>query len=129
MTTTEPECDGLCVNSSDLGVPGYGIAYPHPGCPLHDPGNVCRCGTPERCLSPTHMTTTWRTLTFSDLRPGDTVKLDEEGPEETVTITNAIESPQNPDIFGWFTYDDQWLQSHRYSDPVLVRFPRPEVEA
>lgn len=31
------KCDGLCVDSADIGVPGYGIVYPHPGCPLHDP--------------------------------------------------------------------------------------------
>lgn len=67
---TEPECDGLCVDSSDIGVPGYGIAYAHPGCPLHDtPGRKCECGTPDRCLSPTHdPAPVWRTLTFGDLR-------------------------------------------------------------
>ena len=47
-------CDGLCIDSADVGVPGYGIAYPHPGCPLHDPDSVCECGQPDRCLSPTH---------------------------------------------------------------------------
>jgi hypothetical protein len=31
-----------------------GVAYPHPGCPLHAPDEVCGCGTPDRCLSPTH---------------------------------------------------------------------------
>jgi hypothetical protein len=30
-----PACDGLCLDSADIGVPGYGIAYAHPGCPLH----------------------------------------------------------------------------------------------
>lgn len=25
------ECDGLCLTSADIGIPGYGIAYPHPG--------------------------------------------------------------------------------------------------
>lgn len=49
-----PECDGLCLTSADMGVPGYGIAYPHPGCPAHDPDEVCQCGQPDRCLSPTH---------------------------------------------------------------------------
>lgn len=52
--SAQPTCDGLCVDSADIGVPGYGIAYPHPGCPLHDPDNVCDCGQPDRCLSPTH---------------------------------------------------------------------------
>lgn len=50
----EPICDGLCIDSADIGVPGYGIAYPHPGCPLHAPGETCQCGQPDRCLSPTH---------------------------------------------------------------------------
>lgn len=50
----EPKCDGLCIDSADIGVPGYGVAYPHPGCPLHAPGEVCECGQPDRCLSPTH---------------------------------------------------------------------------
>lgn len=49
-----PECDGLCVTSADVGVPGYGVAYPHPGCPEHAPDEVCGCGNPDRCLSPTH---------------------------------------------------------------------------
>lgn len=50
MTT----CDGLCVTSADIGIPGDSVAYPHPGCPAHDPGDVCGCGQPDRCLSPTH---------------------------------------------------------------------------
>jgi hypothetical protein len=33
----QPTCDGMCVDSGDIGVPGYVIVYPHPGCPLHDP--------------------------------------------------------------------------------------------
>lgn len=55
------ECDGLCVTSSDIGVPVWddelreiAVAYPHPGCPRHAPDQVCDCDTPERCLSPTH---------------------------------------------------------------------------
>lgn len=53
--TVMPECDGLCVTAADIGV-GYAdqIAYPHPSCPLHDPDEVCECGHPDRCLSPTH---------------------------------------------------------------------------
>lgn len=54
QTSSTAECDGLCIDSADVGVPGYGIAYPHPGCPLHDPDEVCECGAPDRCLSPTH---------------------------------------------------------------------------
>jgi hypothetical protein len=50
----EAGCDGLCVTGADIGVPGYGVAYPHPGCPAHDPGEVCACGMPDRCLSPSH---------------------------------------------------------------------------
>lgn len=51
----EPICDGLCLSGADIGVPGTNaIAYPHPGCPLHAPGQVCECGQPDRCLSPTH---------------------------------------------------------------------------
>lgn len=50
-----PECDDLCVSAADIGV-GYAdqIAYPHPGCPAHAPEQVCECGNPDRCLSPTH---------------------------------------------------------------------------
>ena len=51
---TELTCDGLCVYAADIGIPGYGVAYPHPGCPLHDPDETCSCGPPDRCLSPTH---------------------------------------------------------------------------
>jgi hypothetical protein len=54
MASDLPECDGMCLTGSDIGVPGYGIAYAHPGCPLHDPGNRCRCGHPDRCNSYTH---------------------------------------------------------------------------
>lgn len=50
----EPECDGLCLTGADIGVPGPGVAYAHPGCPAHDPDQVCGCGNPDRCLSPTH---------------------------------------------------------------------------
>ena len=53
------ECDGMCLDSADIGVPGYGIAYPHPGCPLHAPGEVCGCGQPRRCNSYTH-NVVWR---------------------------------------------------------------------
>lgn len=50
-----PECDGLCVTAADIGVGGTDlVAYPHPSCPLHAPGEVCECGYPDRCLSPTH---------------------------------------------------------------------------
>ena len=28
-------CNGLCVDSADIGVPGHGIAYQHPDCPEH----------------------------------------------------------------------------------------------
>ena len=52
--TPEPHCDGLCVTGTDVGIPSAGVAYPHPGCPLHDPDEVCGCGQPDRCLSPTH---------------------------------------------------------------------------
>jgi hypothetical protein len=51
---SEPNCDGLCVTGADLGIPSAAVAYPHPGCPLHDPDEVCECGQPDRCLSPTH---------------------------------------------------------------------------
>lgn len=60
MTARDPEAerDGLCVTADDVGVPGFGpdaVAYAHPGCPRHDPdGGECGCGTPDRCLSPTH---------------------------------------------------------------------------
>lgn len=52
MTTAA--CDGLCVYAADVGLPYAGVAYPHPGCPEHDPDATCGCGTPDRCLSPTH---------------------------------------------------------------------------
>ncbi len=52
---SEPMCDDLCVTAADIGVGGSDVvAYPHPGCPLHAPSEVCECGTPDRCLSPTH---------------------------------------------------------------------------
>lgn len=57
---SEIECDGLCVTAGDIGLgPAEGcdyrdVAYPHPGCPLHDPGASCGCGQPDRCISPTH---------------------------------------------------------------------------
>lgn len=48
-------CDGLCVTGADIGIPGPGVAYPHPSCLLHSPETaVCPCGSPDRCLSPTH---------------------------------------------------------------------------
>ncbi len=57
----EPQCDGLCVTGADAGVPVWDyandeqmVAYPHPSCPRHAPGQVCECGQPDRCLSPTH---------------------------------------------------------------------------
>lgn len=31
----EPECNGICLSASDIGVPASGIAYPHPECPTH----------------------------------------------------------------------------------------------
>jgi hypothetical protein len=51
------QCDELCVTADDVGVTGYGadaIVHAHPGCPRHDPGGICGCGQPDRCLSPTH---------------------------------------------------------------------------
>jgi hypothetical protein len=32
-----PECNGICMTASDIGLPEYGnmVAYPHPDCPLH----------------------------------------------------------------------------------------------
>jgi hypothetical protein len=50
----EPWCDGLCLTAADIGLPGDAVAYPHPSCPLHSPDMVCQCGSPDRCLSPTH---------------------------------------------------------------------------
>lgn len=47
-------CDGLCLTAADIGLPYAGVAYPHPGCPLHAPDEECGCGQPDRCLSPTH---------------------------------------------------------------------------
>lgn len=32
-----PQCCGVCLTGSDLGVPSAKIAYAYPGCPLHDP--------------------------------------------------------------------------------------------
>lgn len=31
----EPECNGICLYGSDLGVPSSGVAYAHPDCPVH----------------------------------------------------------------------------------------------
>lgn len=31
----EPECNGICLYGSDLGVPSSGVAYAHPDCPAH----------------------------------------------------------------------------------------------
>jgi hypothetical protein len=49
-------CDGLCVTAADIGLPECGdmVAYPHPSCPLHAPCEVCECGHPDVCASPTH---------------------------------------------------------------------------
>lgn len=48
-------CDGLCITAADVGVGSADqVAYPHPGCPVHAPDEVCQCGNPDRCLSPTH---------------------------------------------------------------------------
>lgn len=47
-------CDGLCVSGADVGVPEFpGIAYAHPGCPMHAPGQKCTCDSPL-CNSYTH---------------------------------------------------------------------------
>ena len=54
MAHNDAVCDGLCVSATEIGVAADWIAYPHPGCPLHDPDSVCDCGQPDRCLSPTH---------------------------------------------------------------------------
>lgn len=33
---SEPECNGMCLTSADIGLPEYpGIAYSHPDCPEH----------------------------------------------------------------------------------------------
>ena len=64
------------------------------------------------------MTATWRTLTFGDLRVGDIVKLDEEGPEETVRVTDCAA--------GLMWYRSDLSCGYQIgNDPVLVRFPRP----
>jgi hypothetical protein len=44
----------MCLTGSDVGVPSAEIAYPHPGCPKHAPGQMCQCGQPDRCNSYTH---------------------------------------------------------------------------
>lgn len=44
-----PECDGVCLYSADVGVPGYGVAYAHPGCPLHDPDDQPAPVVVDRC--------------------------------------------------------------------------------
>lgn len=55
IDSDQPECDGLCFFGADLGVPGYGVAYAHPSCPLHAPHeDVCGCNNPDECASPTH---------------------------------------------------------------------------
>lgn len=30
-----PECSGICLTGSDVGIPSAAISYPHPDCPLH----------------------------------------------------------------------------------------------
>lgn len=35
----EPECNGICLYGSDLGVPSSGVAYAHPDCPAHGDGS------------------------------------------------------------------------------------------
>ena len=55
MATTTAACDGLCLTGADVGVPEYpGVAYAHPGCPLHGGGQRCECDAPDRCNSYTH---------------------------------------------------------------------------
>ena len=65
----------------------------------------------------------WETLTFGDLVPGDVVRLDEEGPEETVRSASQRYRKRF-----WFRTDLS-AGFRVNTDPVLVRFPRPEVEA
>ncbi len=62
----------------------------------------------------------WRTLTFGDLRAGDVVKLDEDGPVETVNTSED-------DDWGWWLATSQRCGHYYEEDPVLVRHPRPEV--
>jgi hypothetical protein len=58
-TLNDADC-GLCLTPGDIGLPGSGIAYAHPGCPYHGSCNgfqlgyvdtngrpVCGCGAYE----------------------------------------------------------------------------------
>ena len=48
MTLT-PECNGICIDASEL-IEGFsGIAYPHPDCELHSPDTALCCTAPECC--------------------------------------------------------------------------------
>lgn len=70
----------------------------------------------------------WETLTFGDLVPGDVVRLDEEGPEETVrTIDRTLLVRGIGTIHRLLIRTDLNVRFHAQLAPVLVRFPRPEA--
>lgn len=66
----------------------------------------------------------WRTLTFGDLRPGDVIRTDQDGPEKTVRSSRP--SPQEPRFFQRVLIGQYAAITRRKSDPVLVRHPRPQ---
>lgn len=52
MSSRDPECDGICLTGSDVGIPSNEIAYPHPDCPAHgDPDRESE-GTTEITIHP-----------------------------------------------------------------------------
>lgn len=76
----------------------------------------------------------WETLTFGDLVPGDVVRTDQEiHIAETVeAVALPWDSPNATRSHGHhvrFATDHGWVYTKRVTDPVLVRFPRPEEEA
>lgn len=65
----------------------------------------------------------WRTLTYADLRPGDVIRMDEDGPEETV---RSCGGPFWPRHLASVTRTEWSVYRRPRQDPVLVRHPRPQ---
>jgi hypothetical protein len=114
-------CDGMCVTPADIGLPGYdGVAYPHPGCPLHAPGKVCECGQPDRCSSPTHGQP-------ADVEPEPAPEVQEPPAFWYQTASHRQyypEEPAGPDPHTGLTG-----QISRLSDEVLAEMDRTAVSA
>lgn len=73
--------------------------------------------------------TTWRTLTFGDLRPGDVIRTDQDGPEETVRTARGLDVvciSGRPPVLRLLVRTDLSVRHPSNNAPVLVRHPRPQ---